>query len=113
MRCGAAGGGLLDVEEQVRRHELPAVSDQRVEARHLQRRDQQILLADRELDRVTRLPELVERSLEGLLAPLRGREQTAVLWPHVDAGAAAEAEAARPRLQRVPVARRQLVDLVP
>src|SRR6266542_6595500 len=113
MRCGAAGGGLLDVEEQVRSHELPTVRDQRVEARHLQRRDQQILLADRELDRVTRLPELVERRREGLLAPLRGREQSAVLGAYVDAGTPAEPEAARDRLQRVTVARRQPVELVP
>ena len=78
MRRGAAGDGLLDVEEQVRRHELAAVRDQRVEARHLQRRDEQVLLSDRELDRVARLPELVDLRLERLLPPLGRRQQPAV-----------------------------------
>ena len=52
VRCGG-----LDVRDDVRRDELAAVRDHRVEARHLQRRHLQVLLADRELDRVARLPE--------------------------------------------------------
>mgnify|MGYP003300395571 CR=1 FL=1 len=50
----------IDVEQQVWGDELAAVRDHRVEARHLQRRHEQVLLADRELDRVARLPEPVD-----------------------------------------------------
>ena len=43
----ALGAGLLDVRDEVRRDDLPAVREHRVERRHLQRRDEQVLLADR------------------------------------------------------------------
>ena len=77
---------VLDIEEDVRRDELAAVRDQRVEARHLQRRDEQVALADRELNRVSRLPELVDRVAEVLLPPLGRRHEAGRLRTDVDAG---------------------------
>ena len=50
-RCLAVRGGRLDLRDDVRRHELAAVRDHRVEARHLERRHRDVLLPDRELDR--------------------------------------------------------------
>ena len=65
--------GCLAAANDVRRHELAAVRDHRVEARHLQRRHGHVLLADRELDRVARVPGPVPVALERLLPPRRGR----------------------------------------
>ena len=93
MRDRAARTRLLDPEQHVRRHELAAVRDQRVEARHLQRRHEQVLLTDRELDGVARLPELVDRRLEMRFPPLRRRQQALRLGTDVDARVLPEAEA--------------------
>ena len=54
-------------------HEVAAVGERRVEARHLQRRDGDVLLPDRHLDQVTRVPGAVD-ALVGRLAP-GGRRQ--------------------------------------
>ena len=69
--CGAFGSlvGCSTSCGDVRRHELAAVRDHRVEARHLQRRHLEVALADRELDRVARLPDPVD------LAVLRAAER--------------------------------------
>src|ERR671923_2526858 len=83
----------------MRRDEPPAVGDERVEARHLQRRHQQVLLPDRELNRVARLPETINLALVGLPAPRRRRQQAGALGREVDTGRLSEAEAARPCLQ--------------
>src|SRR6266550_4080859 len=48
---------------EVRLHQPAAVCDQRIEARHLERRHQQVLLTDRKLDRISRFPEPVDLPL--------------------------------------------------
>ena len=105
---------LLDVGGDVRRHELAAVREHRVEARHLERRHQQIALADRQLDRVAGLPDTVDRGVrragEVLAPPLRRRHEAGHLTLDVDAGRRAEAEARSPVLERMPAARRQVVE---
>ena len=118
-RGRAAASALLDIFHEVRLDELAAVRKQRVEAGHLQRRDEEILLADRELDRVTRLPKAVDPPVarigfcgERAMPPLRRREQPGRLRPHVDAGLAAEAELRRPGLERMACARRRAVEVV-
>ena len=96
----------------MRRDQLAAVCDQRVEARHLQRRHEQVLLADRELDRVARLPQLVDRRREVRLPPFGSRQETLGFGADVDAGVLPEAESARPSLQRMAALRRQQVEVV-
>ena len=57
--------------------ELAAVTDQREEACHLElRRDGDVFLSDRQLDRVTGFPELVDLVRVRRLAPLWGREDS-------------------------------------
>src|SRR4051812_45968089 len=100
-----ARAGELHVVGDVRGHELAAVRDQRVEARHLQRRDEDLPLADRHLDRVAGLPRAVDLAelLAAVLlsAPLGRRDQARHLGADVDAGPLAEPEPVRPALQRV------------
>ena len=76
---GRATAGRLDLRHDVRRHELAAVGDHRVEARHLERRHRDVLLADRELDRVARVPGLVPVAREGPLAPGGRRHEARLL----------------------------------
>ena len=102
--------GLLDGGHHVRSHELAAVRDEREETRHLQRRDGDVLLADRQLDRVTRLPELVDLVRVRRLAPLGGRQDPLRLGPDVHARQRADAEAAGPRLERMAALRGQVVE---
>jgi hypothetical protein len=119
-RCRDGGAvRVLDIHQQVGRHEPAAVREQRVEARHLQRRRQQVALADRELDRVARLPELVDppaarvgRLGEALLAPLPGRDEARLLGADVELRLRAEAEQARPLLERLAAVPGQLVEHV-
>ena len=112
---GRAAGmaGALGLDRDPRRHELAAVRDQRVEARHLQRRDEQVLLPDRELDRVARA------SRRGRAGPSTSRTPACAtrawaepgrLAAELDPGRLAEPEAARPVLERVAALRRQLVE---
>ena len=104
--------------DDVRRDEPAAVRDQRVEARHLERRDGDVLLADRELDRVARLPEPVDppAARVGLLrvrrlAPLGRRQRARVAsGPMSTPVERAEAEPARPLLERVAALGRQVVE---
>ena len=102
--CGAGRAGTgtrravraLDVHQHVRRHELAAVREQRVEARHLHRRHGEVALADRELDRVARLPELVDRRLEVLHAPADRRHEAGRLRAEVGAGRASRSRRCAP-----------------
>src|SRR6185437_11963511 len=110
---------LFDIGGDVRLHEPAAVCDQGVEARHLERRHEQVLLPDRELNRVARLPQPVDPPLlrvclrrVGLLAPFRGRQQPRQLAWDVDPRRAAEAKARGPLLERVPPRGGQLVEAV-
>src|SRR5579871_628681 len=99
---------VLDVEEDVRLHELAAVRDRRVEARHLQRRHREVSLADRELDRVARLPEAVDLPAArirlarvAVVLPPDRRQKAACLRPDLDRRLPPEAELARPPLLRL------------
>ena len=83
LRRAFRRAALLDRRDEMRRDELAAVREERVEARHLQRRGEHVLLADRELDRVTRLPEPVDLPVVGvgllgerLPLPVDGRQET-------------------------------------
>ena len=118
-RRPAGDPGLLDARDEVRRHEPAPVLEQRIETRHLQRRHQQVLLADRELDRVARLPEPLDLPCLGvallrvrLPLPADGRQQAGILAADVEAAGLAEAEVARPALQGLAAARRQVVKAV-
>src|SRR6478609_294913 len=91
----------------MRRDELAAVREQGVEARHLERRHEQVSLADRELDRVSRLPELVDRGLEVMLPPRDRRHEARRLTADVRARGRAEAEEVGPALQRLAAVLRQ------
>ena len=102
----------------MRRHELAAVRDQRVEARHLQGRHGQVALADCELHRVAGLPDPVDvaatrRAAEVHAAPLRRRHEPPGFGGDVDPRVVAEPEPRCPQLQRMPAARRQCVEVVP
>ena len=60
--------------------------------RQLQRRDQQVALADAEVHGLARKPDLVRRLLEGVLLPLGRGQQAGLLAADVDAGERAVAE---------------------
>ena len=113
--CCPVRARLLDAGDDVRRHELAAVRDHRVEAGHLQRRHRDVLLPDRELDRVTRVPGLVPVALERLLAPGRRRHDRLPrrsLVADVEARRRAEAELAGPLLHAAARRRAALVEAV-
>src|SRR5207237_7408350 len=102
------------------RRDLAAVRDQRVEARQLERGHEQVLLADRELDGVARLPEPVDLPVAGIallrvarVPPRDRRQQAGRLRPEVDSGRAAEPEARGPLLERLLALGRQLPEVVP
>ena len=101
-RALGAVGGLLDVHPEVRGDEPAAVRDHRVEAGELERRHEQVLLADGELHGVAGLPELVHGVVERPLAPLGRRQQAGRLGADLDPGRLAEPEARGPFLERVP-----------
>src|SRR6266446_5372243 len=77
----------LDALDETRLPEHAAVGDGRHEAGHLQRRHQDLALADRHVDDVTALP--------GLPAPLGLRDQAELLAPELHARRGSEAEGTR------------------
>ena len=102
-RGGVVRPELLDRRDDVRRDELAAVRDRGVEARHLQRRDGDVLLADRELDQS---PGFQARSIAVLKCCLRQagrRDQAGRVAADVEARNGAEAELLRPALHLRPV----------
>ena len=107
---------LLDTRDDVRGHELASVRDHRVEARHLQRRHSDVFLADRELNRVARVPRLVPVALERLLPPGRRRHDGLPrrgFVADIEPGGCPEAELPGPLLQPAPLCRAAFVEAVP
>ena len=96
----ARGGGLLDRLDDVRLDELAAVGEHRVEARHLERRDEHVALADAELHGVARRPDLVDLGLEVAAPPGGRRDESLLFGTDVDPGRRAEAHRPRPLLER-------------
>ena len=100
-------------DDQMRRDDVAAVREHRVERRHLERGHEQVLLPDRELDRVARVPRAVPVRLERLPAPVGRGQEPELLAADVEAGGRAEAERARPLLHAHPALRAALVEAVP
>ena len=104
----------------MRRHELAAVRHERVETRHLQGRHLDVLLPDRELNRVPGLPQAFDlpRVRIGLLrvrllAPLDRRHEPCLFRPDVEPGRLTEAKGLRPALERLAPVRREVVEQLP
>ena len=102
----------------MRRDQLAAIREQCVETSHLERRDEQVLLADRELHRVAGLPQPVD--LPGLripllrvrlAPPLRCGQEAGRLTAHVQPCRLPETERRGPLLERAAVLRREAVEL--
>ena len=88
-RCGAGSNRLTTLPSavqqrlaDVRRDQLAAVSDGAVGDGQLHRRDGQVALADRHLDVVARLPDLIDRLRVGLQPPGRIRYQPGEVGRH-------------------------------
>ncbi len=104
----------------MRRDDVAVVGDRRVVDGHLQRRGQQVALADRQVDRVARLPKAVDAPSgrvglpgEGPAQPSRCRHETGGLAGNVDPGRVTVAQPPCPILELGALAQVEVVaDLV-